>query len=576
MNLANLKIGVRLGGGFGIVLVLLIVIATLSIAKMGELNSGTEHLIKEEWVKAKLANQALDAARGSISRVFELIGSTDEEGNRFAEQRLRENTQIFRTNLDKLATLAASEEGKKQIAKSKADAERYVAEYEKAIALLKSGDREGAGKLAYKEVYTDLRTFAAGLREYVDLQEKHFEQVGQESTQTYDSARLQMIVLTLIALPAAVAFAIYITRSITVPLGSAVRVAETVAAGDLTSKIESSNLDETGQLLRALRNMSDSLVKIVSEVRGGTETIATASSQIASGNMDLSSRTEAQAGALEETASSMEELTSTVQQNSDNARQANQMAIAASEVAMRGGNVVSEVVQTMESINESSKKIVDIIGVIDGIAFQTNILALNAAVEAARAGEQGRGFAVVAAEVRNLAQRSAGAAKEIKALIGDSVQTVEAGSRLVDQAGTTMNEIVESIRGVTDIVAEITAASREQTTGIEQINRAVIEMDNVTQQNAALVEEAAAAAASLREQAGNLEQAVSVFKLSDLRSRRAEMSGANSAGRAGVSKSAVARGAIGAGRAGSTKSIESARPAPQLVASVGGDDWEQF
>jgi methyl-accepting chemotaxis protein len=259
--------------------------------------------------------------------------------------------------------------------------------------------------------------------------------------------------------------------------------------------------------------MNESLVRIVGEVRMGTDTITIASSEIAHGNMDLSSRTENQASSLQMTASSMEELTSTVKHNADNASQANRLAATASEVAVKGGTVVSQVVETMGSINESAKKIVDIIGVIDGIAFQTNILALNAAVEAARAGEQGRGFAVVASEVRNLAQRSAAAAKEIKALISDSVEKVGVGAKLVDQAGTTMDEVVSSVRHVTDIISEIAAASNEQTAGIEQINQAIIQMDNVTQQNAALVEEAAAAASSLQEQAHNLSTVVSVFKL---------------------------------------------------------------
>ena len=305
-----------------------------------------------------------------------------------------------------------------------------------------------------------------------------------------------------------------IARSITRPLAQAVGIAKTVAAGDLTSHIEvGTSKDETGELLRALREMHDSLERIVGEVRGGAETIATATGEIATGNLDLSSRTEAQAGSLEETASSMEELTGTVKQNADNAIEANHLAQKAAQVAARGGAVVRQVVDTMHAIDESSRKIVDIIGVIDSISFQTNILALNAAVEAARAGEQGRGFAVVATEVRNLAQRSAAAAKEIKALIGNSVEKVESGSKLVDVAGTTMDDVVDSIGRVTGIMSEITAASREQSNGIEQVNRAIIEMDNVTQQNAALVEEAAAAAGSLQDQAAKLSQVVSVFKL---------------------------------------------------------------
>ena len=317
----------------------------------------------------------------------------------------------------------------------------------------------------------------------------------------------------LLAIVLAALTATWQTRNITGPLRRAVTVAQQVAAGDLTVDVQVDSHDETGQLLEALKRMNASLGEIVGEVRAGTDTIATASAQISSGNLDLSARTEQQAGSLEETASSMEELTSTVKQNADNARQANQLAVSASEVAVKGGAVVSEVVDTMGAINESARKIVDIIAVIDGIAFQTNILALNAAVEAARAGEQGRGFAVVANEVRNLAQRSATAAKEIKMLIDNSVEKVDLGSRLVGQAGSTMDEVVASVRRVTDIIGEIASASEEQRSGIEQVNQAINDMDEVTQQNAALVEEAAAASASMQDQADKLSQVVSVFKL---------------------------------------------------------------
>jgi len=297
------------------------------------------------------------------------------------------------------------------------------------------------------------------------------------------------------------------------PLTPAVKIAQRVAAGDLTTRMEVRTHDETGQLMAALIEMNECLQQIVGNVRQGTESIASASAEIASGNMDLSSRTEQQAASLQQTAHSIKDLASNVRQNADNARQANALVLSASEVAVQGGSAVSQVIQTMGSIDASSKKIADIIGVIDGIAFQTNILALNAAVEAARAGEQGRGFAVVAGEVRSLAQRSSGAAKEIRTLITDSVEKVALGSRLVAQAGTTMDDVVASVRRVTDIMSEISAASQEQSQGIEQVSLTIDQMDTSTQQNAALVEQAAAAAESLRSQSQNLEQTVSLFKL---------------------------------------------------------------
>ena len=312
-----------------------------------------------------------------------------------------------------------------------------------------------------------------------------------------------------------VVLVLVIKQVVTRPLARAREAADKLAGGDLTARIAVNQEDEIGQLMRAVNGISDGLAHVVADVRQGTEQITTASSEIATGNLDLSSRTEQQAGSLEETASAMEELTSTVKQNADNAQQANQLALSASDVALQGGNVVGQVIATMGSINESSRKIVDIISVIDGIAFQTNILALNAAVEAARAGEQGRGFAVVASEVRSLAQRSAAAAKEIKSLIDDSVDKVEAGSKLVEQAGATMGEVVASVKRVTDIVGEISTASQEQRDGIEQVNHAITQMEQTTQQNAALVEEAAAAAQSLQDQAHKLTASVSTFKLDE-------------------------------------------------------------
>jgi len=337
--------------------------------------------------------------------------------------------------------------------------------------------------------------------------------VAEQAAENASRATWLSLSLMLIVCAFGVAAGALFSRTITRPIREAVKVASVVASGDLTSRIEVCSKDEVGQLMQALKTMNESLSRVVGDVRGGTEIIASASSQVAVGSQDLSSRTEEQASSLQRTAASMEQLTSTVRQNADNALQANQLAMQASEVAVRGGSVVGQVVSTMDSINSSSKRIVEIIGVIDGIAFQTNILALNAAVEAARAGEQGRGFAVVASEVRNLAQRSATAAKEIKRLIEASVASIDSGTSLVDDAGRTMEEIVLSVRRVTDIMGEISSASQEQTAGIDQINQAVTQMDEVTQQNAALVEQASAAAQSLQGQAGNLVRAVSLFKL---------------------------------------------------------------
>jgi methyl-accepting chemotaxis protein len=352
-----------------------------------------------------------------------------------------------------------------------------------------------------------------------------------------------------------------------VGLNDVVRVLSALAKGDLTEKISGEYKGTWGRMKDDANTTVDKLTEIVVQIKESTESINTASKEIASGNTDLSSRTEEQASSLEETASSMEELTSTVKQNAENAKQANQLAAGASQVAVKGGNVVGEVVTTMSSINESSKKIVDIISVIDGIAFQTNILALNAAVEAARAGEQGRGFAVVATEVRTLAQRSAAAAKEIKELINDSVQKVGAGTKLVDEAGATMQEIVNSVKRVTDIMAEITAASQEQSAGIEQVNTAITQMDEVTQQNAALVEQAAAAAESMEEQAGNLASAVAIFKMS-------QQAGSALLARPAVKPAKPA--GLPAARKLATIHQHHAKPRAAKAAGGGGDEWTEF
>ncbi|MDQ9170880.1 Cache 3/Cache 2 fusion domain-containing protein [Oxalobacteraceae bacterium R-40] len=402
--------------------------------------------------------------------------------------------------------MAAKGEGENILEQKAADGSEYI----KTILTKKEGDLRypfsADGKSGEKiAVFNHLPTW-----NWVVVGGTYLEEITHEATTLRNmfAGAGTIAVLILAAL-----IYVIMRRSVTAPLAAATVAAQQLASGDLTTRVHTDREDEIGRLLYAMNGISQGLANVVWQVRNGTETIAIASSEIAKGNLDLSSRTEEQASSLEETAASMEELTSTVKQNADNARQANQLAQSASDVAVKGGEVVSQVVHTMEDINESAKKIVDIISVIDGIAFQTNILALNAAVEAARAGEQGRGFAVVASEVRSLAQRSAAAAKEIKSLISDSVEKVGAGTKLVDHAGTTMTEVVSSVRRVTDIMAEITAASQEQSSGIEQVNQAIAQMDQVTQQNAALVEQAAAAAESLQGQANSLAQLVGVFKM---------------------------------------------------------------
>jgi|SRR5471030_17833 len=388
----------------------------------------------------------------------------------------------------------------------------YDALSAKALALVDAGKADEASDLmwANEMVLNQLADAFAEHRKYnVYLGNKS----STDAATTMKNSNRLAIAIALLVIAGVAGMGWTLIRKIVNALNGAVRIAQTVAAGDLTSRIEITTTDETGQLLQALKDMNDSLVHLVGRVRHGSDAIAAASGQIASGNLELSSRTEQQASSLEETAASMEEMTSTVKQNADHARLANQLAISASELAVQGSVAALQMVDTMGSINDSARKIVDIIGVIDGIAFQTNLLALNAAVEAARAGAQGQGFAVVATEVRNLAQRSAGAAKEIKVLIGDSMEKVEAGTKLVDQAGSSMQVIVEAIKSVTDIMAEITVASQEQSAGIEQINQAIAQMDQVTQQNAELVEAAAAAAESLQDQAGSLAHVVGVFTI---------------------------------------------------------------
>ena len=563
MKLANLKIGVRLGAGFGLLLLLMGTLVGTGITLLNSAGESTAHMVDHEWAKAEAANEVNVGTRANARRTLELFIVTDPAQLANIHQRIEANKKQVSAALATLEKMIDSREGRELLARVARERAVFVASYSHIIKLIDENQRDEASALMRSETLPALDALQGSITALVALQKRMAEAASAAVDTSIAEARTMMLWQGALGLLIGVAAGWWITRSITLPINDAVRVARTVAAGDLSARIAPGSSSETGQLLHALGDMNTGLRNIVSQVRSGTDAIATASGQIASGNLDLSARTEQQASSLEETASSMEELTSTVKQNADNARQANQLAISASHVAVQGGSVVAQVVDTMGSINESSRKIVDIISVIESIAFQTNILALNAAVEAARAGEQGRGFAVVASEVRNLAQRSAAAAKEIKMLIDDSVDKVAQGSELVDRAGSTMQAIVTSIKSVADMMGEITAASVEQTAGIEQINQAITQMDEVTQQNAALVEQAAAAAGALQDQAGTLAGVVSVFKLpAGVAEERAKP-----VPRKVQAPVAVARPARTASPVGARK---------REVAAAGTDDWEEF
>ena len=509
----NLTIGARLGLGFAIVLALLLGMTATALTRMNDAGALTTRL-----VTISMKNQATVAEWRMYTEVSNAIMETIYHGA--GADIVADYEPRLRANIERGNKLQADVDANLVNAKVRVFLDRakelraaYGAAREDVLKAKLAGNQAALDELYNQRFEPAARAFVAALDEFANQQSTATGKVGSNILASFAETRTILIALGVVAVLFGVACACFITRSITAPLKQALEVAERVAAGDLSSRIAATRQDEVGQLVNALGRMNANLATIVGQVRDGTATIAQASNEIASGNQDLSSRTEQQASSLEETAASMEELTSTVRQNSEHARRANQLAGDAAAVAGEGGRMVGEVVGTMGKIDASSQRIVDIIGVIDGIAFQTNILALNAAVEAARAGEQGRGFAVVASEVRNLAQRSATAAKEIKTLIDDSVEQVQAGTRQVGQAGATMQQIVDSIGQVTVIVSEIAAASEEQSAGIDQVNTAVVEMDRVTQQNAALVEQAAAAAASMREQAGQLAEVVGTFRL---------------------------------------------------------------
>jgi methyl-accepting chemotaxis protein len=517
---SNLKVSTRLVGGFLVVAAIGALIGVQGILKARQINDMATLMFEREMIGMRHVTEAnmhlLAAGRGVRSA---LLAFTPEDRER--------QIGIVRQRLKGMSTELASSAGKFVTPAGKGlvqDAITAARGYEEGIlSLMETLHLEplGEARASIARLSGELRARGDNaddlMNRMVALKQENADELNTQIDVIYTHIQAVLIGLTLAGVAVGIAIGVFISRGLTRQLGGepghAADVVRRIAEGDLTVPIET-RADDRASLLFAMKGMRDSLARVVSGVRSSTDTIATASGQIASGNQDLSSRTEEQASSLEQTAASMEELTGTVKQNSENAREAHRLALSASEVAVKGGAVVEQVVGTMASINASSKKIVDIIDVIEGIAFQTNILALNAAVEAARAGDQGKGFAVVAAEVRNLAARSGTAAKEIKSLIDDSVHKVEAGSALVRTAGKTMQEIVGSVQRVTHIIGDITSASQEQTQGIEQVNQAITQMDQVTQQNAALVEEAAAATGSLRAQADGLVREVSVFKLS--------------------------------------------------------------
>ena len=509
----NLKLAHKLLASFVLVLMLSAVSGLYGLIQIDRVNNTATDLA-HHWLPAArtLQDMRYQLQRYRSQTMQHVMANSTQEMAVYDKSMPKLWGELLQNHQD-YAQYAQSEQERALLVDIDKDFKLYAAQTVKVVELSHQLLNDEASELLRGESLKISRGINTKLETLTEINAKATEATNQAGDDLYASARWWIMALLLGSIVIGVVLAVLIARSISRPLQSAVQLAQSVAGGDLSGRITVQSTDEVGQLLQALKDMNTSLQRIVGQVRQGTDSIASASSQIATGNQDLSSRTEEQASSLEQTAASMEELTSTVQQNSGNAQQANQLASAASQVAVRGGATVAQVVQTMSAINESSRKIVDIIGVIDSIAFQTNILALNAAVEAARAGDQGRGFAVVASEVRTLAQRSAEAAKQIKQLIDDSVAKVQEGSSQVDEAGKTMDEIVMSVRRVTDIMGEISVASHQQTSGIEQVTQAVTQMDQMTQQNAALVEEAAAATDALRAQAAGLAETVSFFKL---------------------------------------------------------------
>ena len=512
-SLKHLRIGTRLGAAFALVAMLMICVAATAEIGLTRLGAEMDTVVKQTYVKVKIVTD-IGADVNLQARIVRnlLIMDTPEQRQEEIQMLLASRERIAK-GYEALRTRLSTAQGRDLFARLQQERAAFVAEQGEFVQLVQAGDMVAAKALLLAKLRPRQLSYMKILTELIEFQEKLMDVSGQAAIDMVSDVKTLTLAATLAGLALAVVASVLVTRSVVRPLSAVVGDLKTVAGGDLTVVVKSDRGDEVGELQHALAEMVAALLQVVSDVRAGVDSVTTASGEIAAGNQDLSSRTEQQASSLQETASSMEELTATVRQSADSARAASNLAANASVAASHGGTVVRQVVGTMDEISASSRKIVEIIGVIDGIAFQTNILALNAAVEAARAGEQGRGFAVVASEVRVLAQRSAAAAKEIKSLIGASTDKVEAGSRQVAEAGHAMQEIVEQVRKVNALIGEIASSSGEQSRGIEQVNTAVTQMDQVTQQNAALVEESAAAATSLAHQAQALAQAVSAFRV---------------------------------------------------------------
>ena len=612
MKLNDMKIRTRLMLGFAAMAALTAVLGAVALFNLVKIHQEFGSVMDDRYPKLLIANE-IKAVNNEVSQAISnlfIVSDPDDIKTQF--DIIAGSSKRTNDNIDRLKNTIVSAEGKAALEKLMQARADYRKPREKVIELLKAGRAEEAKNAVLLDLRPKQIAYMDRLEDLIKLQDKLMRDSGAEVAGTVTQTKVTLASLLALAVAAALLLAWWIIRSTTRPIDAAVTIMRAVAAGDLNMQFKADGRNETGLLLGGLHAMQTRLASVVGQVRGGAEGVATASAQIAQGNNDLSTRTEQQASALQQTAASMEQLHATVRQNADNARQANQLALGASTVAVQGGEVVGQVVDTMKGINASSKRIVDIIGVIDGIAFQTNILALNAAVEAARAGEQGRGFAVVASEVRSLAQRSAEAAREIKSLISASVERVEQGTVLVDQAGETMQEVVASIRRVTDIVGEISAASSEQSAGVAQVGEAITQMDEATQRNSALVEESAAAAESLKLQARQLVDAVAFFTLASGSSAHAGLAprACGTATRAAtapkpaakMSAPASARSAIPAGpgeaiarsgpidRRSANRATNVVRPsfgvspkpaavtavAAATVTGAGADEWESF